>query len=390
MHTQEFAAPVGLAVPDVVDIVTCDGCGMCFADLEVPQAEIDAAYAEHSKYADMSLYADEPELDPLSADAPWDLERLQGTAKWLGANVRSEARVLDAGCATGALISFLMDEGFTRLVGLDPSPLAAETVRRRYGVEAVAGSVFDPPSGIGTFDLVVLSHVMEHLREVREVVTGLHRMTNIGGFVYVEVPDATRYRNFLTVPFHDFNTEHINHFSETLLRSLFESAGFVTRSSGTKDMPVSPVGLYPATFGLFEKVDDELIWRDVTGDPGLLPAIREYVEMSSALMDEYKRIIDVEVGAGPVVLWGAGQLSMKLLAGPLTTVEVEALVDGSADKWGMTMGGTEVVSPESIGSSTSPILVTSVHHFESIASDIEKMYPGRRVIALSEPLSAGS
>jgi SAM-dependent methyltransferase len=388
IHRQKFVVPVELAAPDAVDIVVCDGCGMCFSDLAVPQVEIDAAYAEHSKYADTSLYAADGEVDLPPTDAPWDLERLEGTAQWLAAKVPPGARVLDAGCATGALISFLQTEGFDQIVGLDPSPVAVVTVRRRYGVDAIAGSLFDPPLDLGRFDLVILSHVMEHLRDIRAAVEGLHRMTNLGGLVYVEVPDATGYADRLVAPFHDFNTEHINHFSELLLQSLFQAAGFVTRESGTKVVLSSPTDPYPATFGLFEKVSEDLRWGTVAPDPDLAPAIEEYVEKSSALMDEYTRVINAEVGTGPIVVWGAGQLSMKLLAGSLARVEVEAIVDGSEDRWGMQMGGMEVVSPESIRSSSSPILVTSVHHFASIAADIEKRYPGRRTVVLPTDLTA--
>ena len=387
IHRQAFVAPAELAAPDVVDIVVCNACGMCFSDLAVPQFEIDAAYAEHSKYADTSLYAADGEADLPSTDAPWDLERLEGTAQWLASKVPPGARVLDAGCATGALISFLQTEGFDQIVGLDPSPVAVATVRRRYGVDAIAGSLFDPPFDLGRFDLVILSHVMEHLRDIRAAVEGLHRMTNLGGLVYVEVPDATGYADRLVAPFHDFNTEHINHFSELLLQSLFHAAGFVTRESGTKVVLSSPTDPYPAAFGLFEKVREDLRWGTVAPDPVLAPAIEEYVEKSSALMDEYTQMIDAEVGTGPIVVWGAGQLSMKLLAGPLAGVEVEAVVDGSADKWGMRMGDIEVVSPDSVGTGMSPILVTSVHHFASIAADIDKRYPGRRIVVLPTELT---
>jgi SAM-dependent methyltransferase len=382
VHRQRFAAPAELAAPDVVDIVVCKACGMCFSDLEVAQVEIDATYAEHSKYADTSLYDADPAGDVPPTDAPWDLERFEGTAQWLAAKVPPGARVLDAGCAAGALIAYLQAEGFEHIVGLDPSPGAVRIVRRRCGVEAIAGSLFDPPVDLGTFDLVILSHVMEHLREVRTAVEGLRRMTNLGGLVYVEVPDATGYADRLVAPFHDFNTEHINHFSERLLRSLFQAAGFVTRESGTKIILSSPTDPYSAAFGLFEKVSSDLQWGPVPSDPDLAPAIGKYVEKSSKLMGEYARVIDEQVGSGPVVVWGAGQLSMKLLAGPLAGVKIEAVVDGSADKWGMHMGDAEVVSPDAIGSSESPILVTSVHHFASIAADIKRRYPGRRTIAL--------
>ena len=36
------------------------------------------------------------------------------------------------------------------------------------------------------------------------------------GLLYVEVPDAVAYTEYLYAPFQDFNTEHINHFSRGL------------------------------------------------------------------------------------------------------------------------------------------------------------------------------
>jgi len=38
--------------------------------------------------------------------------------------------------------------------------------------------------------------------------------------VYIEVPDAARYIDFLYSPFQDFNTEHINHLSSFLMKIL--------------------------------------------------------------------------------------------------------------------------------------------------------------------------
>lgn len=48
----------------------------------------------------------------------------------------------------------------------------------------------------------------------------------------------------------------------------------------------------------------------------------------------------------------------------------------------MHMGDAEVVSPDEVGTSASPILVTSVHHVASISADIEQRYSGRRIVVL--------
>jgi SAM-dependent methyltransferase len=274
LHSQGFVTPVELAAPELVEIVVCDSCGMCFSDIAVTQDSLDTAYAEHSKYADTSMYAEKTVDVDLPTEAPWDLDRLEGTARWLATRIPVTARVLDAGCATGALVRFLQGAGFSDIVGLDPSPVAATAVERTTGVRAVAGSIFRPPGDLGDFDLVVLSHVLEHLLDVQGAVGGLRSLVKLGGLVYVEVPDAERYRDHLVAPFHDFNTEHINHFSGVLLDRLFSSAGFVTREIGRKTVRCSPTDPYPAVFGLFERSTLSDVPIDWQRDDDLAPALR--------------------------------------------------------------------------------------------------------------------
>jgi SAM-dependent methyltransferase len=357
---------------------------MCFADIDLVQESVDETYAEHSKYADTSLYDDGQELDDIPPGAPWDLDRLEATAAWLAKTVPLNARVLDAGCATGALIGFMQREGFTDLVGLDPSPVATAQVARAFHVPAIAGSFITPPGEIGTFDLVVLSHVLEHIIDVQAAVAGLQSLVKPGGLVYIEVPDAARYHEHLVAPFHDFNTEHINHFSGPLLTRLMGSVGFVARTPGTKTVMCSPIDPYPAVFGLFEQDPSRAI---VVNEPDstLGTAIRQYVTDSGSLLDAMSAHLRATVRDGPVIVWGAGQLAMKLLAGPLKGTKIAAIVDSSSDKWGGKFGEVPVVGPEQLDALVEPdvpVLVASLHHQDSIVATIEAAFPARKIVTL--------
>jgi SAM-dependent methyltransferase len=384
LHHQSFVAPRELNAPDEVDIVACTSCGVGFSDLPAVQEEIDASYRDHSKYADTSLYADDDTaVFEIPTDAPWDLQRLEGTAGWLAGQIGPGSRVLDAGCATGALIGFLQRAGFHDIVGLDPSPQATATAARTYSVPTVTGSFLSPPDDIGTFDLVVLSHVLEHLLEVRRAIEGMWQLAAPGGLVYIEVPDAERYANYLVAPFHDFNTEHINHFSEATLCAAMAQAGFAVETVGRKIVLCSPSDPYPALYGLFRRPIDAAPSPVVSAarDTGLVASLHRYVADSNALLDRMATTIHDAVGNGPVTIWGAGQLSMKLLAGPLADVEVIAVVDTSASKWGMKLGDHEVVGPDHAPEGV-PVLVTSLHHLDSIRDAVQDRYPGRPVISL--------
>ena len=148
LHHQIFVVPEELQAVTEVDIVSCTRCGACFSDMPTSQEELDDIYRDHSKYADTTLYSDEvPDQPP--TDAPWDLQRLAATATWLAERTSLDARVLDAGCATGALLGFLQHEGFSDIVGLDPSPMATRTAARTYAVPTVTGSFFAPRTTSG-------------------------------------------------------------------------------------------------------------------------------------------------------------------------------------------------------------------------------------------------
>jgi SAM-dependent methyltransferase len=384
---QEFVAPTALFAASAVDIVLCDSCGMCFTDVALAQATVDTSYAEHSKYADTSVYEEAIEVVDVPTGAPWDLERLEATAEWLAAVVPHSARVLDAGCATGALIGYLQREGFADVVGLDPSPVAIAHARQAYGVPAVTGSFMDPPRDLGQFDLVVLSHVLEHLVDVQGAVASLRSLVKPGGAVYIEVPDAMRYHEFLVAPFHDFNTEHVNHFSDRLLSRLMRTSGFEVRELHTKIVQVAPESSYPAVFGLFERAaaDGEAHRAAEPPDVALGEAIRAYVRGSEQMLEGLDAWLRAEVGRGPVVVWGAGQLAMKLLAGPLRDTRVEAIIDSAHDKWGGCFGDVPVIDParlDELDDGDVPILVASIHHQDSIVSAITTSFPQRRYVTL--------
>jgi hypothetical protein len=70
------------------------------------------------------------------------------------------------------------------------------------------------------------------------------------------------------------------------------------------------------------------------------------------------------------VVWGAGQLTMKLLAGPLRDIRVRAVIDTSPQKQGLHIGEVEILGPEAIRELGFPIVVGSVHHEASIVHTI--------------------
>jgi ubiquinone/menaquinone biosynthesis C-methylase UbiE len=74
--------------------------------------------------------------------------------------------ILDAGCGGGALMAKLARVGKYRVEGMDMSEIGVRTVRQQLGMQARVGSVVEMSDfADASFDLVICSEVIEHLKE---------------------------------------------------------------------------------------------------------------------------------------------------------------------------------------------------------------------------------
>jgi SAM-dependent methyltransferase len=102
------------------------------------------------------------------------------------AGVPSGVRILDAGCGTGRNMQEFAALG--PVAGVDPSPDAIEFCRRR-GIEGVTrGTIEELAFPDGSFDLVVATDVLEHLRDDRAALRELRRVATPGAHLLCTVP----------------------------------------------------------------------------------------------------------------------------------------------------------------------------------------------------------
>jgi SAM-dependent methyltransferase len=366
LHHQRFTLPDGHILGDGYDVVCCDTCGFVYADTAAKQADYDRFYAELSGY--------ESEVSSGMGLSPQDRARLDATAAAVADALPSrDARILDFGCAGGGLIRALQAQGFTNLHGIDPSPACAAQVRAGTGVPAEPGSLFAIPPGLGQFDCIILTHVLEHVEDVAGALANLASLLKPSGLLHLEVPDAMRYADFVVAPFQDFNTEHINHFSLTSLDNACGRAGLELVSSGEKLLESAPNMPYPAVYGFWR---GGAAARPPVLDGELRPRIEAYIQRSRTVMDRYETRIRALMDRSPeMMVWGTGQLTMKLLnETSLGEARIAAFIDGNPINQGRTLHGVRIVAPSALGAVDKPILVASTIHFEAISRTIREKF----------------
>lgn len=381
-HHQEFVVPDGYPLPAAYDVLICRRCGFVYADPQASQQDYDRFYSDWSKYDDAATSTG-------GGISKYDADRLAVTASDLARALPKNASILDVGCATGGLLDALRAEGFTSVAGLDPSRRCAAACRERR-FKAYVGSIGSAPADMPRFDCIVFSHVLEHVYDIPAFFVATQRLLVPGGHLYLETPDASRYAEYLSAPFQEFNTEHINHFSARALKNTARRFGFSSVLVEQKVLQTSAETQYPAVFGVFRDLGIAASESDVIADPDLPKQIAAYVRTSAAMTDRINRHLETELrGHNAVILWGAGQLAMKVLSLPaLANISLRAIVDSNPVLRGKKFLGTPVVAPAEIAGTSEPILITTLLHACEIVSQIRQMGLRNPVVQLLPPSTA--
>lgn len=218
----------------VAFISGCEACGLVFAN-PLPTAEqLDQYYSDEGAWAapraerlgriEKSYLRkaakpprpDRPRRSKPQA-APGGPERLLNAIEpYLPVNTPPPgAKVLDFGCGDGKLLNRFQDRGW-QTYGIEPST----------HVPFIRHHRLESPPQDGSFDLIVLHHVLEHVLNPLDVLQQLSGSARIGGAVLISVPRLD------TLPMHrDLNycidaRRHIMSFTERCLTSLPARTGF--------------------------------------------------------------------------------------------------------------------------------------------------------------------
>ena len=143
-------------------------------------------------------------LEPFDSASWWDSEgfliglhslidpvRLPYSASILNDRVAAGSRVLDIGCGGGFLTHGLSAAGY-EVTGVDPSAAALRSAKGTGIACLAAGYGEHLPFASSTFDTVVCSEVLEHVRSPDTVLGEAARVLRPGGVLLFSMPNRTR------------------------------------------------------------------------------------------------------------------------------------------------------------------------------------------------------
>ncbi len=136
--------------------------------------------------------------------------------------IRTKGNLLDIGAGTGDFLAYAISKKW-KVTGIEPSSTAKELAQKK-GVPFVEGT---EELSDNSFDVITMWHVLEHVENLDNQLSELHRICKPGGYIIIAVPnfksyDANYYNEFWAaydVP------RHLWHFSKTAIEKLFSEKG---------------------------------------------------------------------------------------------------------------------------------------------------------------------
>lgn len=169
-----------------------------------------------------AVYGDDPVVGWLFRLTFWlDARRV---ARLIG----PRGRVLDVGCGAGGALTALAGAGEWEVCGLELDATAARQAATR-GFNVQQGDLVDSSFEPGSFDLIRMGHVIEHVRDPLATLRRAWELLRPGGTLFGETPNIDcwdfrlfgRYWGALHFP------RHIALFSPETIRRACEMSGFV-------------------------------------------------------------------------------------------------------------------------------------------------------------------
>jgi SAM-dependent methyltransferase len=274
-------------------------------------------------------------------------ERLRRQIDFFSPFVGTGAAILEIGCATGELAAATRSAlNPARYDAIEFSP-AAEVARPRVDrlFHKPLGDLLATGEITNSYDLLLMSHVLEHIDEPAAELAAMKRILEPSGAIFIEVPNGAGNRR---LPIDD-NSSHLQFFSPASLIRILSNVGLETIATATD-------------VRLDARYTDSL---QVVAKPFHIP------RLTPTLLSDHPAI----VGESEIIVWGAGSLVEELLANFFDASKIAYFIDRDPTKRGAMRLGKPVKGPEDLPTSPITILINSIDFAPSIVADIGRLQP---------------
>ncbi|MBN2251417.1 MAG: class I SAM-dependent methyltransferase [Candidatus Altiarchaeota archaeon] len=208
--TEKYSAAKGVLCTD--QVVRCRDCGLVYIN---PRLE-GSAIVEACSLGDDKVYVSQEEgrLNTFRKG----LKFVEGYAK--------KGKLLDVGCAAGFFLKVAKDAGWD-VKGVEPNKWLGDYGRGKFGVDVFTGTLHEASFDAGSFDLVTMWDVLEHMPDPKAGLREANRVLKNGGILVVSYPDyGSIFSKVLGRRWWFFLSHHLYYFTPKTLERMLEDSGF--------------------------------------------------------------------------------------------------------------------------------------------------------------------
>ncbi|MDD3374190.1 MAG: class I SAM-dependent methyltransferase [Candidatus Omnitrophica bacterium] len=139
---------------------------------------------------------------------------------------KKRGKLLDIGCANG----FFLDEARKRgweVFGVEVSQWALDYAKEKLNLNVFKGPLKNASLKEGSFDVVVMMDVIEHLQEPRKQLEQIKKILKKDGILYISTPDISSFASrILRAKWWGINRAHLVYFSKETFQKMLTLCGF--------------------------------------------------------------------------------------------------------------------------------------------------------------------
>jgi SAM-dependent methyltransferase len=202
-------------------LVKCKNCGLIYLNPRPPKEEIRNIYKTYNYFSQYGVILETYSLADYVKQRLIQLEKSKLPPR----------RILEVGCGTGHFLNYAHSRGWDAY-GVDISPWAGKHMREKFNLKIFVGELEEAKFKSNFFDVVHMSHVLEHVRNPLATLKELSRVLKKEGILIIEVPNefsSLRYKIRLLIRhpiFYEIPSPHLFFFSAITLKHILQKAGF--------------------------------------------------------------------------------------------------------------------------------------------------------------------
>ena len=203
-------------------LVQCTHCGLIYQN---PQLEL-GDFQDHYPDEYICYPKERAAGDPLTVR----LDRWHGLirrCRRIEKHHPPPGRLLDIGCSTGQFMAAMERRGW-EVTGVELNAGAADYARRHYGLQVFTGTLEEAAFEGGSFDLINLWGVLEHVPDPKGTLMECHRLLRVGSTLVLGLPNPTAFeaRVFKASWVGWDQPRHLQLFTPQVLREYLRATGY--------------------------------------------------------------------------------------------------------------------------------------------------------------------